>query len=70
MVLEMVVPKAPKKSNRALGIYRPLSMCCVFTQRKHMKAELDNVLTLYGELAFGGDDFKGASWDIRHMMST
>eukprot|EP00965_Chrysotila_dentata_P161904 5347011-Pleurochrysis_carterae.AAC.1 len=41
MVLEMV-PKAPKKSNRALGIYRPLSMCRVFTQRKHMKAELDN----------------------------
>eukprot|EP00965_Chrysotila_dentata_P200416 6179966-Pleurochrysis_carterae.AAC.3 len=64
------LPTAGKKSNRVFGIYRPLSMCRVFAQSTHMKAQLDSVLTPYGELAVGGASYTGVLWDMCRMMST
>eukprot|EP00965_Chrysotila_dentata_P223057 6193364-Pleurochrysis_carterae.AAC.2 len=64
------LPKAPKKSNRALGICRPLMMCFFFAQSAQMKQQLDSVLTPYGKVAVAGATYSGVVWDVRSMVST
>eukprot|EP00965_Chrysotila_dentata_P047369 1571601-Pleurochrysis_carterae.AAC.2 len=64
------MPSGCRTSNRALGICSPLRMFNVLSLPREIAAALDEVVTPFGELSVGGNDFNTAAWDIRTMASS
>eukprot|EP00965_Chrysotila_dentata_P041567 1378313-Pleurochrysis_carterae.AAC.1 len=54
------LPSATRASDRAMGSYNPIRMFNVFTTPRKTAAVLEELVTPFGELSIGGDDFNSA----------
>eukprot|EP00965_Chrysotila_dentata_P099984 3303797-Pleurochrysis_carterae.AAC.2 len=64
------VPTGCRKTNRKLGIHRPVRNLNIFSSPKDTALEVDSYITPFGELGISGHDFNTVFWRITTMASS